>query len=84
MLLNMWKEWNALVVDIYIYERSSSTKFKLHESTKRNAWLSLRDDHLGGSQQWECDVVWHSQYFLLSCTPHLITSEAMVYHDRTR
>ena len=28
---------------VYISERSSSTKLKLNESTKRNAWLTLRD-----------------------------------------
>ena len=31
------------VISVYIFERSSSTKLKLNESTKRNAWLSLLD-----------------------------------------
>ena len=45
-------------------ERSSSTKLKLNESTKRNAWLSLRET----SPWWatnseECDAVWSNRYF---------------------
>ena len=51
-------------VCVLISERSSSTKVKLNESTKRNAWMSLRDT----SSWWatnseECDVVWRNRYF---------------------
>ena len=48
----------------YISERSSSTKLKLNESTKRDAWLSLRDTspwRITNSE--ECDVVWRNRYF---------------------
>ena len=51
--------------DIYISERSPSTKLKLNESTKTNVWLSLRDT----SSWWatyseDCDVTWYNQYIL--------------------
>ena len=54
---------------LYISERSSSTKLKLNESTKRNAWLSLRNTSPWRStNSEECDVVWRSQYFcFLAC-----------------
>ena len=48
----------------YISERSSSTKLKLIESTRRITCLSLRD-----TSPWratiseECDNVWRSRYF---------------------
>ena len=45
---------------IYIYtsERSSSTKLKLNESTKGNAWLSLRDTSpWPATNSEDCDVV---------------------------
>ena len=49
---------------MYISERSSSTKFKLNESTKRNAWLSLRDTSpWRAANSEECDVVWRNRYF---------------------
>ena len=42
----------------------SSTKLKLNESTKRNAWLSLRDTSpWRATNSEECDVVWRNQYF---------------------
>ena len=41
-----------------ISERSSSTKLKLNESTKRNAWLSWR-----ATNSEECDVVWRNGYY---------------------
>ena len=47
----------------YIYERSSSTKLKLNKSTKRNAWLSLRDTSpWRATNSEECDVVRRSRY----------------------
>ena len=47
-----------------ISERSSSAKLKLNESTKRNAWLSLRDTSpLRVTNSEECDVVWRNRYF---------------------
>ena len=53
-------------------ERSLSMKLRLNESTKRNAWLSLRDT----SPWWatnsvECDVVWRNRYF---CFPARLAS----------
>ena len=52
------------MVLLIISERSSSTNLKLNESTKRNAWLSLRDaSPLRATNSQECDVVWCSQYF---------------------
>ena len=48
----------------YISERSSSTNLKLNESTKRNAWLSLRDtSHWRATNSEECDVVRRNRYF---------------------
>ena len=38
---------------------------------------------LAGNQNEECDVVWHYRHFV-SCTPHIFTSEAMVFHDRAK
>ena len=44
-------------------ERSSSTKFKLNESTKRNARLSLWDTlSWRATNSEECDVVWRDRY----------------------
>ena len=46
---------------LHISERSSSTKLKLNESTKRNAWLSLRDTSpWRATNSEECDVIWRS------------------------
>ena len=51
---------------IYISERFSSTKLKLNESTKRNAWLSLRDTSpWRATNSEECDVVWRNQYLCI-------------------
>ena len=48
---------------IEISERSSSTKLKLNESTKRNVWLGLRDTSpWRASNSEECDVVWRNRY----------------------
>ena len=48
----------------HISERSSSTKLKLNESTKRNAWLNSRDTSSWRStNSEECDVIWRNQYF---------------------
>ena len=69
----------------YIYERSSSTKLKLNESTKRNARLILRDTSpWQANNSEECDVVRRDRYFLLSCTPRLFASKTMLHDDRTR
>ena len=52
------------IYDRYISERSSSTKLKLNESTKRNAWLSLRDVSPWRATNSEvCDVVLRNRYF---------------------
>ena len=52
---------------MYISQRSSSTKLKLSESTKRNAWLSLRDASTWrATNSEECDVVWRNRYFCFS------------------
>ena len=46
-----------------ISERPSSTKLKLNESTKRNAWLSLRDTSpWRATNSEECDVAWCNRY----------------------
>ena len=67
----------------YVSERSSSTKLKLNESSKRNAWLSLRDTSpWRATNSEECDVVWRNRY--LSFLVRLFTSETMVHHDGTR
>ena len=56
-----------------ISEHSSSTKLELNESTKRNAWLSLRDiSPWRTTNSEECDVVWHNQYLcFLACLASL-------------
>ena len=41
--VNEFEEDRRNAQNDYISESSSSTKLKLNESTKRNAWLSLRD-----------------------------------------
>ena len=47
----------------YISERYSSTNLKLNESTKKNAWLSLRDTSpWRATNSEECDVVWRNRY----------------------
>ena len=47
-----------------ISERSLSAKLRLNESTKRNAWLSLRDRSTWrATNSEECDVVWRNRYF---------------------
>ena len=52
---------NLGFLEIYISEHSSSTKLKLNESTKRNAWLSLRDTSpWRATNSEECDVVWRN------------------------
>ena len=49
---------------VNISERSVSTKLKLNESTKRNAWFSLRDTSpLRATNSEECDVAWRNRYF---------------------
>ena len=53
-----------LYMCVYISERSSSTRLKLNDSTKRNAWLSLRDISPWRTTNCEeCDVVWRNRYF---------------------
>ena len=56
-----------VAVTTYISEHSSSPKLKLNESTKRNAWLSLRDTSpWRATNSEECDVAWRNQYFCSS------------------
>ena len=53
-----------IVCILVISECSSPTKFKLSKSTKRNAWLSLRDTSpWRATNSEECDVVWRDRYF---------------------
>ena len=48
---------------MHISERSSSTKLKLNESTKRSAWFSLRDTSpWRATNSEECDVVCSNRY----------------------
>ena len=51
----VWKCYNS--------DRSSSTKLKLNEATKRNAWLSLRDSSPWRATNSEvCDVARGNRY----------------------
>ena len=81
--LQIWPAgiWYPLATNIS--ERSSSTKLELNESVKRDDWLAGYIT-LAGNQQWGvwCCLAW--LIFLLSCTPHLFTSQTMVHRDRTR
>ena len=55
--------YNLFSIIQYISECSSSTKLKLNESTKRNAWLCLRDTSpWRATNSEECDVVWRNRY----------------------
>ena len=48
----------ATSIGLFISERSPSTNLKLYESTKRNAWLCLRDTSpWQAANSEECDVV---------------------------
>ena len=50
--------------DIDISKHSSSTKLKLNDSTKINAWLSLPDTSpWRATNSEECDVVRRNRYF---------------------
>ena len=58
---------------------------KLNESTKRNPWLSLRDNSFWRTNNSkECDVVWRNRYFRFVCLDDLLragikfTEDAMV------
>ena len=61
----------------FISERSSTTKFEMNESTKRNAWLSLRDTSpWRATNSEECDVVWRNRYFsYLACLASLLLKQ---------
>ena len=62
MVISMF--FKHINVTVYIYEHSSSTKLMLNESTKRNAWLSLRaTSPWRATNSEEFNVVWHDRYF---------------------
>ena len=100
MVLESWPDFQHVLLVYYILqklilgydmlfnssisERSPSTKLKLNESTKRNAWLSLRDASPGGQPTVRSVMLFGVIDNLFSCTPRLFTSENMVHHDRTR
>ena len=51
---------------VYIFERTSKTKLKLNESTKRNAWLSLPDTlPCWSNVNEDCDVPCRKRHFVL-------------------
>ena len=65
--------------DVFIY-RMLLKKIGLKESTKRDAWLSLRDTSLWGQPTLRSVMLFGVIYVLFSCMPHFFTSDTSVVH----